>query len=49
VKPHLPKQGHEKLQKEKEDENTSQVGETFIKEEENGDHISLWCKIRFVA
>jgi hypothetical protein len=45
VKPHLPIQGHKKLHEKKEKKermrNSRQVGETFSKENENGDHIFL--------
>jgi hypothetical protein len=41
VKPHLPIQGHDKIQEKKWMRNSRQVGETFLEESENGDHIFL--------
>jgi hypothetical protein len=47
VKPHLPIQGLEKIHEKerKRVRNSRQVGDTFLKESENADHIFLQCKI----
>jgi hypothetical protein len=41
VKPHLPIQGHEEIHEKKRTRTSRQVGETFLKESKNGDHIFL--------